>query len=221
MINLQYLLVKYVYGDHNSSKSVVGAINSLIRELPDNGIGLNAGSGMTSLDVRIKNLELEAAPNIDYVGSVEAIPEVDNTFDLVISQEVLEHVQNPSLAMTEIKRVLKIGGKCYIQLPFTIGYHPCPNDYWRFTKQGLISLIESSGLEVIEVGESVGSATGFYRIGVEFFSILLSVVIPKGYKIFKGVFSLLLYPIKWLDPLLRFSKEGERISGGYYVICKK
>jgi len=210
-----------VYGDHNSSKSVVKAINSLIRELPDHGVGLNVGSGMTNLDTRIKNLELEVAPNIDYVGSVEAIPEVDNTFDLVISQEVLEHVKNPSLAMTEIKRVLKTGGKCYIQLPFTIGYHPCPNDYWRFTKQGLISLIESSGLEVIETGESVGSATGFYRIGVEFFSILLSVVIPKGYKIFKGTFSLLLYPIKWLDPLLRFSKEGERISGGYYVICKK
>ena len=63
MINLQYLLVKYVYGDHNSSKSVVGAINSLIRELPDNGIGLNAGSGMISLDVRIKNLELDLMAN--------------------------------------------------------------------------------------------------------------------------------------------------------------
>ena len=221
MINFRYLFVKYVYGDHNSSKPVVEAINSLIYELPDNGIGLNVGSGMTNLDSRIKNLELEGALNIDYVGSVEAIPEGDNTFDLVISQEVLEHVQNPSLAMAEIKRVLKIGGKCYIQLPFTIGYHPCPNDYWRFTKQGLIYLIESSGLEVVKVGESVGSATGFYRIGVEFFSILLSVMVPKGYKIFKGAFSLLLYPIKWLDPLLRFSKEGERISGGYYVICKK
>ena len=221
MINFQYLLVKYVHGDHNSSKSVVRAVNSLIDELPNNGAGLNVGSGMTNLDSRIKNLELEAAPNIDYVGSVEAIPEMDSVFDLIISQEVLEHVKSPSLAIIEMRRVLKKGGRCYIQLPFIIGYHPCPNDYWRFTKEGLIALIESSGMEVVEVGESVGSATGFYRIGVEFFSILLSVAVPRGYKIFKGIFSLLLYPIKWLDPLLRFSKEGERISGGYYIICKK
>ena len=129
MINFQYLLVKYVYGDHNSSKSVVRAVNSLIDELPNNGAGLNVGSGMTNLDSRIKNLELEAAPNIDYVGSVEAIPEMDSVFDLIISQEVLEHVKSPSLAIIEMRRVLKTGGRCYIQLPFIIGYHPCPNDY--------------------------------------------------------------------------------------------
>jgi SAM-dependent methyltransferase len=139
----------------------------------------------------------------------------------VISQEVLEHVKEPAVAMSEIKRVLKKNGKCYIQLPFIIGFHPCPNDYWRFTKQGIVALVEASGLKVIEVGETVGSATGFYRVSVEFLSILFSLFIPKAYKIMKALFSLLLYPVKWLDPLLRLSKESERVSGGYYVICIK
>jgi SAM-dependent methyltransferase len=221
MINIQNLFVKYIYGDHNLSKSVNQAITKLLNELPKKGVGLNVGSGKTNLDSRIKNLELEASENIDYVGSVESIPEVDNTFDLVISQEVLEHVLDPVIAMSEIRRVLKKGGKCYIQLPFIIGYHPCPNDYWRFTKQGIIALVETSEMRVIKVGESVGSATGFYRISVEFFSILFSLLVPKSYKIFKGLFALFLYPVKWLDPLLRLSNEGERVSGGYYIICIK
>ena len=221
MIDIQHLFVKYIYGDHNSSKSVVRAISKLLDELPEQSIGLNVGSGKTNLDVRIKNLELDYAPGIDYIGSVESIPEINNTFDLVISQEVLEHVKEPAVAMSEIKRVLKKNGKCYIQLPFIIGFHPCPNDYWRFTKQGIVALVEASGLKVIEVGETVGSATGFYRVSVEFLSILFSLFIPKAYKIMKALFSLLLYPVKWLDPLLRLSKESERVSGGYYVICIK
>lgn len=221
MIDIQHLFVKHIYGDHNSSKSVVRAISKLLDELPEQSIGLNVGSGKTNLDVRIKNLELDYAPGIDYIGSVESIPEINNTFDLVISQEVLEHVKEPAVAMSEIKRVLKKNGKCYIQLPFIIGFHPCPNDYWRFTKQGIVALVEASGLKVIEVGETVGSATGFYRVSVEFLSILFSLFIPKAYKIMKALFSLLLYPVKWLDPLLRLSKESERVSGGYYVICIK
>ena len=38
------------------------------------------------------------------------IPFEDNTFDFVFSEQVLEHVQNLSEALEEIKRILKIGG---------------------------------------------------------------------------------------------------------------
>jgi len=43
----------------------------------------------------------------------------DETFDLVITQDVLEHVGNPEIAFSEINRVLKHGGYHI----FTIPYH--------------------------------------------------------------------------------------------------
>ena len=38
------------------------------------------------------------------------VPFDDNTFDLVVSNQVFEHVQNPDVAFAEIRRVLKPGG---------------------------------------------------------------------------------------------------------------
>ena len=49
-------------------------------------------------------------------ASAEKIPFPANTFDLVICTEVLEHVDNPSLVLKEIKRVLVKNGEAIIEL---------------------------------------------------------------------------------------------------------
>ena len=51
----------------------------------------------------------------------------DNSFDLVITQDVLEHVDEPSAAFAEIRRVLKPGGRHI----FTVPYHPTKNTQTR------------------------------------------------------------------------------------------
>jgi len=218
---IKYFFIKKIYGDHNNSKPVILAVKSMLDKLPAGGVGLNIGSGLTLIDPRVKNMEIFGAVGIDYVGSVEDIPVDADEFDIVICQEVLEHVKNPVQAMSEIRRVLKKGGSAYIQLPFIIGLHPCPNDYWRFSEEGIEELALSVGMTSIESGMTVGPAVGFYRIAVEFFSILFSVFIPPAYKIFKALFAIVLYPIKLLDPLMNLSNERDRIAGGYYLICQK
>lgn len=45
------------------------------------------------------------------------IPFDDGSFDTVTAGEVLEHLENPSLALREIFRVLKSGGKAVITIP--------------------------------------------------------------------------------------------------------
>jgi SAM-dependent methyltransferase len=166
-------------------------------------------------------MELEPGEGIDVVGSVESMPFESGSIDLVIAQEVLEHVGSPDVAVREVHRVLKQGGVAYIQLPFVIGYHPCPQDYWRFTHEGIGRLVESENFDVVRTGMSVGPAVGFYRIFVEFLSIFASVIFPKVYRPAKFLFSILLYPLKWLDPLLKRSDQACRIAGGYFVICRK
>jgi SAM-dependent methyltransferase len=218
---IQQFFVKKIYADHNDSRAVRAAIARMVGQLRAGDEGLNIGAGYTRLSSRIRNMELEAGEGIDIVGSVEAIPADDDRFAIVITQEVLEHVADPFEAMREIARVLKPGGQAYVQLPFVIGYHPCPNDYWRFTKDGIVRLAEVAGLRVIEQGTSVGVATGFYRILVEFFAILFSLPLAASYRGFKALFSLLFYPVKWLDRLLAYSPQAHRIEGGYYVILAK
>ena len=51
-------------------------------------------------------------------GYAEDIPFPDEMFDIVIAQEVLEHVFDLKQSLAEIKRVLKTGGLAYIQVPY-------------------------------------------------------------------------------------------------------
>ena len=162
-----------------------------------------------------------AGPFIDCVASAENLPFPAVQLDLVVTQETLEHVADPFKAMSEIERVLKKGGELYCQLPFVIGFHPGPYDYWRFTVQGVRQLVERSGLRVTHQEISVGGASGYYRISVEFWSILFSLGRPPVYKALKALCALILYPIKWLDPLFDRSPERARIPGGYVVIARK
>jgi SAM-dependent methyltransferase len=60
-----------------------------------------------------RNLEGILCENLHYLS----FP--DETFDLVITQDVLEHVESPEKAFSEIKRVLKPGGYHI----FTVPYH--------------------------------------------------------------------------------------------------
>lgn len=221
MENLRQAFVKSVYADHNESRAVKQALAELLGGLAPGAVALNIGAGQTRLDPRVQNLEIAAGPGIDYVGSAENIPCESASIDLVITQEVLEHVKSPRAAMREIHRVLRDGGRAYIQLPFVIGYHGCPSDYWRFTHEGIVELARDAGFEIVRSGTVVGPAVGYYRILVEFLAITFSMLYHRLYKPAKGLFSLLCYPLKWLDPLLSRNREAHRISGGYFVICRK
>ena len=213
--------VGLVYADHNRSTSVRRAIVAALAGLPADGVGLNVGAGGTIIDPRVRNLDIADGPNIDYVGRAEAIPLPDSSVDLVLTQETLEHVADPFKAVQEIGRVLKPGGILYLQVPFIIGYHPGPTDFWRFTREGVVRLVEVAGLECKEVGVTVGASTGFYRTSVEFFAILMSVPVPPLYAPLKAIFALLLYPLKMLDLVTRYSHQSDRVAGGYYVLASK
>ena len=219
--SLRQRFVRAIYADHNDSKLVEQTLKQLLADIDDDAVMINIGAGNTKLHPNMKGLEIEAGPGVDIVGSALDLPFEDETVDLIVTQEVLEHVPDPFLAMREIHRVLKPGGRAYVQLPFVIGFHPCPTDYWRFTDQGIIELAVQAGFDAPTARQSVGPATGFYRIAVEFFAILFSRPWSRLYRPFKGLFALLLFPVKWLDPVLRGHSEAGRIPGGYFIQVRK
>jgi SAM-dependent methyltransferase len=58
------------------------------------------------------------------VGSGEEIPYADNTFDVVFSDNVLEHLDDPKSVFVEITRVLKPGGVFFFKTPNRAHYMP-------------------------------------------------------------------------------------------------
>lgn len=87
---------------------------------------------------------------IDVVGDVLDAPFAGDSFDTVISTQVLEHVEKPWVMVREINRILKKGGFCILTAPFLVPYHADPHDYFRYTTEGLKSLFKNSGFEIAE-----------------------------------------------------------------------
>ena len=213
--------VSIIYADHNQSPQIKAALEQSLTYLQEEKCGLNIGAGSQRLHPRLLNLDIVTDVNIDCCALAERLLFVNECFAVIVSQETIEHVQEPYHAICEIYRVLEEGGVFYLQVPFIIGYHPGPTDFWRFSREGIRELVEQAGFTVEEIGIAVGPATGFYRIAVEFMSVTLSCPIPGLYHIVKGLAAFILYPVKCLDPFLINSSQSDRIPGGYYVISSK
>lgn len=67
------------------------------------------------------------------VGSAEALPYPEGSFDLVFANEVLEHVQDDRLAVRECYRVLRPGGYLAIFVPNRLYPFETHGFYWHGT----------------------------------------------------------------------------------------
>jgi SAM-dependent methyltransferase len=81
-------------------------------------------------------------------------------YDVVICEQVLEHVIDPWVAAENLRGLCVPGGHVVVSTPFLVRIHALPAygmpDYWRFTPDGLRVLLERAGLEV-ELVESWGN----------------------------------------------------------------
>ncbi len=89
--------------------------------------------------------------NIDRFGTAYDLPAEDGEFDSAICTAVLEHLEEPELALKECHRILKRGGVVIYSVPFIWHLHEEPRDFYRFSKYGLKYLFEKVGFEIIEI----------------------------------------------------------------------
>jgi len=92
----------------------------------------------------------------DVYGSALNLPFKSESFDTVLSTQVLEHVPEPKKMLEEVYRVLKNGGCLILTAPMIWGLHEIPNDYYRYTEYGLRYLAESIGFKVVYIGTQTG-----------------------------------------------------------------
>ncbi|MCU0430608.1 MAG: class I SAM-dependent methyltransferase [Cytophagaceae bacterium] len=104
-------------------------------------------------------IDLEENPRAEiHIKPTGAIAMEDNTVDAVLSTQVLEHVPDPVLYLSESKRILKSDGILILSTHGYWMYHPDPTDYWRWTSSGLKKVVEQQGFEVIYFKGIIGRA---------------------------------------------------------------
>lgn len=84
------------------------------------------------------NMDIENIGENVIIGDITNCPHIgDNTYDLIISSDVFEHIDEPWNAAEQITRILKPNGITLHSTLFSWRFHPCPNDYFRFTHEGM------------------------------------------------------------------------------------
>jgi SAM-dependent methyltransferase len=86
--------------------------------------------------------------NPDVFGDAARLPFGAGTVDVVLLLDVLEHLRSPHDAIHEAARVLKTGGCLVLQVPFMYPVHDAPNDFQRWTRDGLCLLLERNGFRL-------------------------------------------------------------------------
>jgi len=129
----------------------------LVKDMPHEGMALDVGCGCKmNFNDRIVGLEIFDYPNVDVLAFAQTIPFKSNSFDVVYSNAVLEHVDDPFLCAKEMVRVLKPGGVLMSCVPFLQAEHGYPHHYFNATRAGHAKLFEG---EVDIVNQYVGDAS--------------------------------------------------------------
>jgi SAM-dependent methyltransferase len=195
--------------------------SQLIKDISRYGRILNIGSGAKDFGEKCINLDVEPFDNVDIVGDGRSMPFSDQVFDLVILEYVLEHILDTSRLISEIHRVLKIGGIVYVTVPFMQGYHGNPRDYYRFTVEGINELWNRFKFIKIACEPSGGPTSALICMIKEYLAILFSFNNKTLYSILSQLFIIPFFPFKYLDLILSKNINAHNISYSILYIGKK
>lgn len=87
----------------------------------------------------------------DVIASALDLPFEAESFDTVVSTEVLEHVPDPLRALREMRRVIRPDGFLILTTPMYWPRHEVPYDYFRYPYDGMLHLVKESGWELVKI----------------------------------------------------------------------
>lgn len=139
------------------------------RQLPAGSRVLDAGAGegrFQELFAHTKYLGVDLAvgdsawnySGLDAINSLDRLCFVDNSFDVVVFTQVMEHLPEPGAVLAEIQRVLRPGGLLILVAPQSWHAHQIPHDFYRYTAYGIRHLLQKNGL----VAERIQPLGGYF-----------------------------------------------------------
>ncbi len=132
--------------DPNAQVIDIGSADGPAVKFIDDRLALGSGVKL-AMDIVPDGLRPE-----DILGSVEAIPVGDASFDLISAFDVIEHVENEALGLSEIYRVLKPGGRFFMSVPayqWAWSRHDVElHHYRRYTVKRARAALEKAGFVI-------------------------------------------------------------------------
>lgn len=204
-------------------------IRSLDEALTAAGRQLDLAPGSRVLDFGCgdRHYRKLVPPSIDYVGADlpgnpaadvlinpdGTLPFPEQSFEAVMSTQVLEHVSDPGRYLAECRRVLKVGGRLLLSTHGMMYHHRDPVDYWRWTHDGLTKLVQEAGFSV----ERIRGVLGLAAVGLLLFQMATYRKLPGFLQPFYNAVMQAL--VAWFD---RRYTESTRMPNAlvYVLICR-
>ncbi|MDD5086386.1 MAG: class I SAM-dependent methyltransferase [Candidatus Nanoarchaeia archaeon] len=201
---------------------------------------LDAGCGNGSLSLKLARIGYDVVgiditkENINFAKSVKKSVGIENlnffqmsltdikfkknSFDAVVSGEVLEHIKDDGKAVKELNRVLKMKGQCIVSVPQNQRLWS-KEDEWvghirRYSRKRIVMLMEKNGFRIERI-RSVG-----FPLVRAYFCFFKSVVLNKKIKQDKKASKnmLLIFASKIVSYIFFFDLIFSRLDKGNWLI---
>lgn len=141
------------------ASTIIRQVEQFARSLPPEAAVLDAGAGEARFRSSFSRQRYVALDHrkgdpawdytrLDVVGDLLDLPLREGSFDAVLNLVVLEHTPDPPRVARELYRVLRASGRMLLVVPHIWEVHQPPNDYFRFTRYGLETILAAAGFEV-------------------------------------------------------------------------
>jgi SAM-dependent methyltransferase len=158
--------------------------------------------------------DLPGNPDADIIiGEAGEIPVADDSFDCVLSTEVMEHTTDPRFYLQEVGRVTKPGGSLVLSVPAIWVYHPDPIDYWRWTIAGLQYELRRAGFDIVLVQGVFGPESSALQLWQD----------ATAERLPRRLQSLYIRLLQWLIGRIE-RRQPDKVSdnaAGYVVLARK
>lgn len=214
------------YANRQLQQTVIQSLN----EINLRGLLLDFGCGdcrykklVEALGFTYRGYDLVSPDQQEHVKNFvpgEKLSIEENTIDVVLSTQVLEHVWDINWYLSECYRVLQPDGKLVLSTHGVWPYHPHPQDYRRWTRYGLIREVEELGFKVESCKALLGPLAWTTQVRLLGLHVFL-----RKYNLLALVAKYLLYPLVnsriFIEDLITPRQITNEQAAYYVLTCKK
>lgn len=162
-----------VRGDDLRSAAAHDAFARVAKIADEGRVVVSIGGGPLRVHPRIVNLNIVHAQGVDVCATAYALPLADRSVAAIHCEAVLEHLELPNDAVSEMFRVLAPGGVLFAATPFLQPYHAYPDHFQNFTLSGHERLFQRAGFLIVDSGPCVGPTFAFVDLAANYARELL------------------------------------------------
>lgn len=183
---------------------------------PCEGVKLFIGGAGGTVPKGFLNVDFLEMQGVDVVADIQHLPFRSGSITAIDCDAVLEHVQDATLAVGELYRVLQPGGYLHVVVPFCQAFHAYPSDYRRWTTQGLKEFLKQ--FEIVDVGVRAGPTATLLSFFLEYLKLPFHGAIGR---ILYAAAGWILWPFRYLDLWLNRQPNAHVLAHAIYALVRK